>query len=182
MRLIQIMMRVLLSALSIAYPLLWWLRPEMQVLTYLPFGLAFLWLYQGYQAVKFQRIFAFLMAIMLSLVGLNRGLAWMYWYPVAINVFMLSIFGGSLWAKQTIIEKFARLQDPNLPAEAVLYTRKVTQVWCALFIFNIVVTVSLISLNWLEAWALYTGVIAYILMGVVMAGEWLIRPKQNKTV
>ncbi|WGE91021.1 hypothetical protein [Actinobacillus genomosp. 1] len=153
----------------------------MDWLTYMPFSLAFLWFFQGMQAVGFQRFFAFFMSIMLGVVGISRGLDWMYWYPVAINIFMLMIFGSSLWAKQTVIEKFARLQDPNLPAEAIAYTRKVTQVWCAVFILNITVTVLLICLKRVDAWAIYTGVIAYIIMAIVMVGEWLIRPKHNRT-
>lgn len=181
MRIVKVILRILLTIFSVAYPLLWWFEPEMAGLVYIPFGLAFLWFCQGKQAVGFQRFFAFLMATMLCLVGVTRGLDWMYWYPVAINVFMLTIFGSSLWTKQTIIEKFARLQDPNLPAEATAYTRKVTQVWCAVFMLNIMVTVSLIYLNRLDAWAIYTGVIAYVIMAIVMVGEWLIRPKHKKT-
>lgn len=181
MRVVNIVIRCLLTILSIAYPLLWWLTPEMGWLTYMPFGLALLWLCQGIQAVGFQRFFAFFMSIMLGLVGISRGLDWMYWYPVAINLFMLMMFGSSLWAKRTVIEKLARLQDPNLPAEAVAYTRKVTQVWCAVFIFNIMVTISLIYLKRVDAWALYTGVIAYMIMAIVLIGEWLIRPKHNRT-
>ena len=49
---------------------------------------------------------------------------------------MLAVFGGSLFAKQTVIERLARLQHPDLPPEGVRHTRRVTQIWCAFFIFN----------------------------------------------
>ncbi len=39
----------------------------------------------------------------------------MYWYPVLVNLMMLAVFGGSLFAGQTVIEKLARLQQPDLP-------------------------------------------------------------------
>ncbi|CKJ69626.1 integral membrane protein [Neisseria meningitidis] len=60
----------------------------------------------------------------------------MYWYPVLVNLMMLAVFGGSLFAGQTVIERLARLQQPDLPEKAVRYTRRVTQVWCVFFIAN----------------------------------------------
>lgn len=60
----------------------------------------------------------------------------MYWYPVLVNLMMLAVFGSSLFAGQTVIEKLARLQQPDLPEKAVRYTRRVTQVWCVFFIAN----------------------------------------------
>ncbi|HFC3024557.1 TPA: hypothetical protein ACFIR0_000119 [Neisseria gonorrhoeae] len=50
----------------------------------------------------------------------------MYWYPVLVNLMMLAVFGSSLFAGQTVIEKLARLQQPDLPEKAVRYTRRVT--------------------------------------------------------
>ena len=57
----------------------------------------------------------------------------MYWYPVIVNALMLAVFGGSLFAKQTVIERLARLQHPDLPPEGVSHTRRVTQIWCGFF-------------------------------------------------
>ena len=76
---------------------------------------------------------------------------------------------------QTIIERLARLQDPNLPEEGVRYTRKVTQLWCGVFMLNIAISTLLIIAEQFAWWAIYTGVIAYVIMGVVMGGEWLFR-------
>lgn len=57
-------------------------------------------------------------------------------YPVVVNAVMLSVFGGSLWSAMPIVERLARLRDPNLPDAGVRYTRRVTQIWCAFFIIN----------------------------------------------
>lgn len=54
----------------------------------------------------------------------------MYWYPVWVSLLMLALFGGSLFAKQSLIERLARLQTPDLPPEGVRYTRRITQIWC----------------------------------------------------
>lgn len=167
----------LLTLLSLAYPLIWlWQGSESAILGYLPYLLALGWLVKGaLQAVGFQRFFAMLMAGILLLVGLTRNLETMYWYPVIINGLMLSIFGGSLWRGQPIVERLARLQEPNLPERAVRYTRNVTQLWCGVFVLNILISCTLIALQQFEWWAIYTGVVSYVVMGVVMAGEWVFR-------
>lgn len=168
---------VLLTLLSLAYPLIWlWQGQDSPILGYLPFLLALCWgAKAGLQAVGFQQFFAILMAIILLIVGLSRSLETMYWYPIIINGIMLVMFGGSLWQNQTIIERLARLQDPNLPEEGVRYTRKVTQLWCGVFMLNIAISTLLIAAEQFAWWAIYTGVIAYVIMGVVMGGEWLFR-------
>ncbi|CNQ68019.1 COG4648 family protein [Neisseria gonorrhoeae] len=99
----------------------------------------------------------------------------MYWYPVLVNLMMLAVFGSSLFAGQTVIEKLARLQQPDLPEKAVRYTRRVTQVWCVFFIANGTLAALLARLGRYDWWAVYTGVIAYVLMGMLFAGEWLYR-------
>ena len=90
---------------------------------------------------------------------------------------MLSLFGSSLWSEQTVVERLARLQTPDLNEAGVRYTRKVTQLWCGVFIVNILITGMAIWLKYYDFWALYTGVISYCVIGVVMAGEWLVRQK-----
>lgn len=99
----------------------------------------------------------------------------MYWYPVAVNALMLAVFGGSLFAKQTVIERLARLQHPDLPTEGVLHTRRVTQIWCAFFIFNSATAAILAGLQYYDWWAAYTGIVSYVLMGILFAGEWIYR-------
>ena len=99
----------------------------------------------------------------------------MYWYPVAVNALMLAVFGGSLFTKQTVIERLARLQHPDLPPEGVRHTRRVTQIWCAFFVFNGVTAAILAGLQYYDWWAAYTGIVSYVLMGILFAGEWIYR-------
>ena len=96
-------------------------------------------------------------------------------YPVAVNLVLLCIFTASLFSEQTAIERLARLKDLKLPAEGVRYTRKVTWIWCIFFIINgsIALWTALLASD--EIWALYNGFIAYILMGILLGGEWLFR-------
>ena len=85
------------------------------------------------------------------------------------------IFGSSLWAKQTLVERLARLQTPDLPPQGIVYTRKVTQIWCVFFIVNGTTAALLALLGWYNIWAIYTGIVAYVLMGLLGIGEFAYR-------
>lgn len=100
--------------------------------------------------------------------------SWFTYYPVCVNVLMFGLFFSSLWQKQTMIERFARLQTPDLPDYAVAYTRTVTKVWCYFFVVNgfISLVTSFLSLH---IWTLYNGLISYLLIGLLFLGEWLVR-------
>lgn len=96
-------------------------------------------------------------------------------YPVLINGAMLATFGYSLICPPSMIERFARLREPNLSPAVIAYTRRVTQIWCVFFVVN--GSVALGTALWASeaVWSLYTGVISYGLMGVLFAVEFLVR-------
>jgi uncharacterized membrane protein len=96
-------------------------------------------------------------------------------YPVLVNAVLLGVFGLSLRFPPTLIERLARLQEPDLPPSGVAYTRKVTMVWCVFFVVN--GAIALATALWAsdKAWALYNGLIAYVLMGALFAGAGLVR-------
>lgn len=96
-------------------------------------------------------------------------------YPVLVNASLLAAFGYTLLAPPSMVERLARLREPDLPAHAVAYTRKVTLVWCAFFCVN--GSLALITALWASpaVWSLYNGVIAYLLMGVLFGAELLVR-------
>jgi len=94
--------------------------------------------------------------------------------PVLINGVLLAQFALSLRATP-MVERFARMQDPDLGPEQVAYCRRVTGVWCLFFVLNGAVSAYLALFAEVAAWALYTGVIAYVLMGILGATEYLVR-------
>lgn len=98
-------------------------------------------------------------------------------YPVLINLALLSLFAGSLVSGMPVIERLARLQEPDLPHAAVRYTRQVTWVWAGFFALNAAIATGLALWAPLAWWTLYTGLIAYLLMGLLFAGEWLVRQR-----
>lgn len=109
----------------------------------------------------------------LSLAG--QGWLPLKLYPVLVNAVLLLVFGVSLWRGPPVIERLARLAEPDLPSEGVIYTRRVTEAWCLFFVLN--GAAAAVTALWMstEAWALYNGFIAYVLIGAMFAGEWLLR-------
>jgi uncharacterized membrane protein len=95
--------------------------------------------------------------------------------PVLINVSCLIAFALTLRHPPSMIERFARLQDPILSPDAIAYTRKVTIVWCVFFVLNGSTALYTALYTSMEIWTLYNGLIAYILMGLLFAVEYLVR-------
>lgn len=107
-----------------------------------------------------------------SVIGLK-------FYPVLVSAVMLALFGYSLWQPPSMVERFARLQQADLPAQAIPYTRAVTWVWCGFFIANGAIASATVFMSD-QIWALYNGLISYVLMGLLMAGEYLVRRRVQK--
>lgn len=168
--------RGLLIVLSLAYPPLWYYGREQGWFLWLAGAMTLLWFLRaatqkerGQQAVS---LLAALFFLAVLLWGRQDG---MYWYPVWINGLMLALFGGSLLHGMPLVERIARLQNPGLPPAAVAYTRRVTQIWCGFFVLNGSAAALLAWLGSHGWWALYTGIISYILMGLLMGGEFAYR-------
>ena len=67
------------------------------------------------------------------------------------------------------------MRVPDLPAQEVDYCRSVTRVWCAFFVANGAIALFLAAVGDREAWALYNGVVAYGLMGLLFGVEFTVR-------
>jgi len=96
-------------------------------------------------------------------------------YPVLVSAVLLGIFSYSLLFPPSIIERFARVREPDLPPQAIRYTRRVTQVWCIFFGVN--GAIAFVTALWASSatWALYNGLVAYLIMGLLFAGEYFFR-------
>lgn len=96
-------------------------------------------------------------------------------YPVFMNATMLIAFALTLWKPPSMIERFARISEPDLDANGVTYTRKVTWVWIGFFIVNGSVALwTVLHGSWF-VWGVYNGGISYALAGCLFAGEFVVR-------
>lgn len=121
------------------------------------------------------------LALLLSLAALYlRTAELLRYYPVAVSAALLLVFGGSLFTRQCLVERLARLQEPDLPVEALPYVRKVTVVWCLFFLINgSVALYTAVCCSW-QVWTLYNGCLSYLFMGSLMGGEYLIRRRVRR--
>jgi uncharacterized membrane protein len=103
------------------------------------------------------------------------------WYPTLISALLLCAFGLSLKYGPPLVERIARVREPDLPDAAIPYTRKVTWVWVGFFIFNGIVSAALTLWGPLTWWTLYNGLLVYFIMGTLFLGEWLLRRRLRGT-
>lgn len=96
-------------------------------------------------------------------------------YPVGVNATLLAVFTWSLWHPPPIIERIARLREPALPPAGVAHTRRVTRVWCGFFAINGLVALWTATAASDRTWAIWNGFISYVLIGLLLLGEWCVR-------
>lgn len=119
---------------------------------------------------------AAILAVLAATSWLRGDATGLLWYPVFCNLLMLGIFTHSLcFQSQSVIERLARIREPELPASGVAYTRRVTQVWCMFFVLNGAIAAATAVHGELQLWTLYNGLVSYLLMGLLLVGEWLVR-------
>ena len=101
-------------------------------------------------------------------------------YPVLVSLTVAAIFIWSLIYPPSAIERMARRRQPALPAATVIYTRNLTMVWVVFLLGNAFVAVGLAIWASVAAWTIWTGLIAYMLIGALLVGEWLLRDRLQR--
>ena len=96
------------------------------------------------------------------------------YYPICMNFLFFAIFFSSLFAKETIIQKFARMMDGELKPKVAIYTKNVTYIWCVFIFLNLIMSIITFFLPD-EIWLWYNGCISYILMGILFSVEYIVR-------
>lgn len=118
---------------------------------------------------------------LVSISVLLRETSLLLYYPVAVNTLLFVLFFSSLRAGQSIVERLARLSEPDLPPAGVSYTRRVTQIWCIFFVCNGSLALYTCLKGDITLWALYNGGISYLLIGLLMGIECIVRKRLQRT-
>ena len=172
---------LLLGLITLAYPLLvylglgsaWHVQPR-----WLALLLAGLALLRAWASAERFWLVAAAGALLLALVsGWGNHALPLKLYPVLVNAVLLVVFASSLFSPPPVIERLARWRQPDLPPAAVAYTRRVTEIWCGFFALNGSLALYTACYSSAATWALYNGLIAYLLMGSLFGGEWLYRQR-----
>lgn len=98
-------------------------------------------------------------------------------YPVFMSVTMLVAFAVTLFKPPSMIERFARIMEPDLDERGVRYTRRVTMVWAGFFALNGLIALWTVVAGDLFWWGLYNGLISYLLAGALFAVEFIVRQR-----
>lgn len=105
----------------------------------------------------------------------SNSLSGLKFYPVIVSFSVLITFAVSLVYPPSAIERIARLREPELPPDGVIYTRNVTRIWCVFLFCNGLVALYTSLYSSVAVWTLYNGLISYLLMGVLLGGEMIYR-------
>ncbi len=172
------LLKVLLTLLLVAYPFIVYFGLQLTDIRVLIFILAPLLLLRLYFAKNDQKslqlpIIGGLLLLAIGFITKQQG--WLLFYPVVINAVLLAVFAYSLKEEPCMIERFAKLRQPDLPDTAKPYLRKVTQIWCGFFLLNACAAFYTATMTDIKIWSLYNGFISYLLSGLLLAGEWLYR-------
>jgi uncharacterized membrane protein len=182
------MLNALLGALTLGYPFAVYFslgQAQPRYLALLLAGLFLLrWLRLGQPAgpAGSLAILAPASALFLLAVSFANDTALLMSYPIFVNGLFFSLFFYTLRHPPSLVEKLARLREPELAPPVVAYTRKVTQAWCVFFLGNGWLAALTVWLGDPWVWWIYNGCIAYGLMGLLMGGEMLIRRSVKRSL
>jgi len=175
--------RVVVAVVGLGYPLLVYaglLFFEPRVLVVVTGGLLLARAASGWRSWYRRDVLRVMMPVSLVASVLvvaavfNDGRAFLF-VPALVNGALLIGFGRTLRRGPSMIETYARLRHPEMPASRGPYLRAVTGVWCVFFAVKMTISGLLALYGTLEAWTVYNGILSYVLIGVLLAAERVYR-------
>lgn len=121
-----------------------------------------------------QAVFVAAILVLFTALFFNARLAALG-YPVLVSLSVAGVFALSLRYPPTVVERIARLSEPDLSFEGVAYTRHVTEVWVVFLLLNASISAATALWGSLAQWTLWNGLLSYLCMGTLFVGEWLVR-------
>ncbi len=189
--------KIFFTAISVLYPVIvycgyryWGLSPRRLSLMLL--ALAF------YHFLNFTRsksqvergrtgIFVVLILVCALVAFLADNILFVKFYPVLVNLSLLSFFGFTLWRPPSFAFRMASLHNKSLENSPSLksverYCQKVTIAWCVFFVVNGSIAAFTVFVGSDKIWSLYNGLISYILIGLFFIVEYLVRKMVQSTM
>ena len=171
--------RVLLAGILICYPLAVYLLLDSVGAGVLGIVLILLLVFRLNKVTEILPGRVFFVAVAIAVAGiialLGGGAMALKFYPTLVSLLLLLVFGYTVFVPPSMVERLVRLAGKKFSSRTVPYTRGVTILWCLFFAFNAVVTASITLSGSMEAWTLYNGLIAYLIVGTLFAAEAVFR-------
>lgn len=138
-----------------------------------------LMLWRGARATQTSwRVGAFCLAALLLLSAYFATTYVIWLIPSLVYLGLTFLFGHTLFSPPSLCERLVRLLFPVFKPGISEYLHQVTWIWTLFFFVNIFICALLPILAGPEIWTLYTGVLVYVLMSLLMIGEWLYRHRR----
>lgn len=105
-------------------------------------------------------------------------------YPVVISGIFLCAFAYTLFSRPAMIFRFAVMMDKSIKGSLAekrieAYCTKVTVIWCVFFVLNGTAALVTVFAKNDMLWSVYNGGVSYVLMGLLFAGEFIVRKVVN---
>ena len=167
---------VVMGGVFLAYPYLVYIGIERGISWFAPALIAGIYLNQALvSSIKRIKIIKITIAIVLLIGAVFLQSITAKLLPIFIQLVLMHFFGRTLVDGAPIIERFVRLEFPEIPVEIAIYCRQLTVMWTCFFGFNAVMCAGLAIWASDAWWAIYNGVMIFILTGVLMVGEYIWR-------
>jgi uncharacterized membrane protein len=95
-------------------------------------------------------------------------------YPVLVNLGLCALFALSLREPEPLLLRVARARGMEIDRYAPPYLRRLTAIWAVFFALNALAAFVTIHLS-IGVWAVYNGLVSYILVGLLIVGEVVFR-------
>ena len=100
-------------------------------------------------------------------------------YPVLMNASVCTIFALSL-RKTPLITKFAqKMRKEHLDEKTLIYTKNATKAWAIFMLCTTFISLITVFLS-NEIWVIYNGFVSYVLIGIMMLAEYIVRKGKEK--
>ncbi|MGR8997544.1 MAG: hypothetical protein ACU88J_00655 [Gammaproteobacteria bacterium] len=169
---------IIVTCLFLTYPYLVYRGMESGMVGLAPAIFSGIYLFQAFAARKVKiKIYKALIAIALLLGAYYLQTITAKVLPVLIQLLLMYFFGRTLLKGKgpSFIESFVRLEFPEFPPGISEYCRQLTILWTGFFAFNAIMCVVLAIWGTDFWWTLYNGVLIYLMIGVLVIGEYIYR-------
>jgi uncharacterized membrane protein len=169
---------IIVTCLFLAYPYLVYRGIESGMVWLAPAIFSGIYLLRAFAARNVKiRIYKALLSIALLLGAYYVQTITAKVLPVLIQLMLMYFFGRTLLKGKgpSFIESFVRLEFPEFQPGISEYCRQLTVIWTGFFAFNAVMCVALAIWSTDFWWTLYNGVFIYLMIGVLMIGEYIYR-------
>jgi uncharacterized membrane protein len=172
---LAIVRSVFVSVLFVLYPYLAYRGIQEGVVWLAPAIIAGFYIYQAFNSPQKVMVKKLAIALVLVLGAVYVQSLTAKLLPILIQIMLMHLFGKTLIKGPVLIERFVRIDYPELPAEVTAYCRQLTVIWTGFFALNVVMCIVLAIWAPASWWAIYTGILILVFTGGLMIGEYIYR-------